>query len=138
MNTGGELIQSLKEEIRKGIALIEHLDDEAYTAKPESPASVGSHFRHNLDFGTNLIRGLEKGELDYSKRDRDIEVETNRDYAIDRFNSLLLSLSAITESDLKKPITVRSEVDDSLWVESSLLRELEFIHSHTVHHYALI
>ncbi|MDH3494762.1 MAG: hypothetical protein OEM82_14505, partial [Acidobacteriota bacterium] len=31
-----------------------------------------------------------------------------------------------------------SEIDDNLWLPTSLARELEFLHSHTVHHYALI
>jgi hypothetical protein len=33
---------------------------------------------------------------------------------------------------------VRSEVDEDLWHTSSISREIEFLHSHTVHHYALV
>ena len=33
---------------------------------------------------------------------------------------------------------MRSEIDTGLWIESSAMRELEFLHSHTVHHHALV
>ena len=37
-----------------------------------------------------------------------------------------------------KKVLVRSEINANVWLESSALRELEFLHSHTVHHHALI
>jgi hypothetical protein len=41
--------------------------------------------------------------------------------------------------DASTPISVRSEDEaEDVWMPSTLGRELEFLRSHTVHHYALI
>jgi hypothetical protein len=39
---------------------------------------------------------------------------------------------------LSRPVSVRSEIDDEVWHSSSVMREFEFVHSHTVHHHALV
>jgi hypothetical protein len=132
------LIKSLIAEIRRGIKLIESLNDEVYTSKPGDTGSVGAHFRHNLDFGVILMAGLGSGAIDYSDRERDVRVERDRQHAMKRFEILANSLEEFDEGELDRVIRVRSEVDETLWLESSFLRELEFVHSHTVHHYALI
>jgi hypothetical protein len=125
--------------LRQGIDLIENLDDALFTRfETSEKASVGLHFRHNLDFVTNVLRGLETGRLDYNRRERNPEVETNRRYAISRFRNAVSELEKLTPEILGKKILVRSETIESLWCESSALRELEFLQSHTIHHYALI
>jgi hypothetical protein len=35
-------------------------------------------------------------------------------------------------------VMVRSEINEDFWYASSVAREIEFLHSHTVHHYAVI
>ncbi|MEP6903063.1 MAG: hypothetical protein ABJA66_15030 [Actinomycetota bacterium] len=125
--------------LRQGIDLIENLDDVLFT-RCETPekASVGTHFRHNLDFVTNLLKGLESGKLDYNLREIDLQIETNRQYAISRFSVTVSALENLTSEKLERQILVRSETIESLWCESSAMRELEFLQSHTIHHYALI
>jgi hypothetical protein len=125
--------------LRQGIDLIENLDDALFT-RDETPekSSVGTHFRHNLDFVTNFLNGLETGKLDYNERERNLQVETNRQYAISRFRGAVSELENLTPEMLGKKILVRSETIESLWCESSAMRELEFLQSHTIHHYALI
>lgn len=126
--------------LRQGIDLIENLTDELFTRSGEQgeKSSVGAHFRHNLDFVTNFLRGLETGKLDYNTRERNLRVETNRQYAVLRFREAVLELENLTLEDLAKKILVRSETVENLWCESSAMRELEFLQSHTIHHYALI
>ena len=125
--------------LRQGIDLIENTDDALFTrCETSEKSSVGTHFRHNLDFVTNFLRGLEIGKLDYNQRERNLQVETNREYAISRFQDAILELEKLTPETLEKKILVRSETIESLWCESSALRELEFLQSHTIHHYALI
>lgn len=132
------LKESLIAEIRRGIVLIEQLDDSNYAAKPNGNAGVGEHFRHNLDFANSLFKGIESGRVDYSGRERDVRVETDRNHATDCFEDLIDSLDRLESKEFDLKLSVRSEVDEELWLESSLARELEFLHSHTVHHYALI
>jgi hypothetical protein len=125
--------------LRQGIDLIENLTDEQFRrCNRGEKSSVGAHFRHNLDFATNFLRGLETGKLDYNARERNLEVETNRYYAASRFREAVLKLENLTPENLAKKILVRSETVENLWCESSAMRELEFLQSHTIHHYALI
>ncbi len=125
--------------LRQGIELIEILDDAKFSrCKTSEKASVGTHFRHNLDFVNNFLEGVETGELDYNERERDLEVETNRQKAISRFQEVVERLENLTPETLEKKIFVRSETIENLWCDSSVLRELEFLQSHTIHHFALI
>ena len=133
------LINQCAAVLRQGIDLIENLDDALFTRCGETEkSSVGTHFRHNLDFVTNFLRGLETGKLDYHCRERNLQVETNRQYAISRFREAIIELENLRPALLRKKIMVRSETVEALWCESSAIREMEFLQSHTIHHYALI
>lgn len=125
--------------LRQGIELIENLDDAGFTrGEGRDRSSVGAHFRHNLDFAENFLRGLETGRLDYNRRERDLRIESDRAFAALRFREVVQKLENVTSELLGKKILVRSETVENLWCESSGLRELEFLQSHTIHHYALI
>lgn len=133
------LVNQLAAVLRQGIALIENLDDTFFTrCEKAEKSSVGTHFRHNLDFVTNFLHGLKTGKLDYNARERNLRVEQNRQYAISRFREAIIRLENLTPELLEKKILVRSETIENLWCESSALREMEFLQSHTIHHYALI
>lgn len=132
------LISKISDEFRRGIKLIESLENEIYTKTPYGVGSVGSHFRHNFDFANNLLKGLKNGKIDYNQRERDLKIETSRQFAKERFLCLINTLQNISEADFEKKILVRSEIDENAWHVSSIARELEFLHSHTVHHFALI
>lgn len=132
------LILRIADEFARGIKLLENLDDEIYTKTSYGVGSIGSHFRHNLDFANNLLKGIEDGKIDYNNRERDLQVETNRQYAKERFLFLIRTLENISIDAFEQNVLVRSEVDETTWHNSSIARELEFLHSHTVHHFALI
>ena len=61
--------------------IIGELDDSTYTATHEAfyPSSLGAHTRHILDHYLMLLAGAAAGEVDYDRRNRDPEIETNRD-----------------------------------------------------------
>ncbi len=125
--------------LRQGIDLIENLDDVVFSqVEAVGKSSVGTHFRHNLDFVTNFLRGLETEKFDYNRRERNLQVETNRQLAVSRFRDAIAKLENLPPEMLVKKILVRSETIESLCCESSAMRELEFLQSHTIHHYALI
>ena len=125
--------------LRQGIELIENLTDALFTRREgEKKSSVGAHFRHNLDFVANFLGGLETGKLDYGARERNLRVETDRAFAVLRFREAVGKIENLTPAHLAKKVLVRSETVENLWCESSGVRELEFLQSHTIHHYALI
>jgi hypothetical protein len=129
-------IKSLIAELGRSIDLIDTLDELSYRRGGRS--SVGAQFRHDLDFAVCLLRGLATGRIDYNERERDTRVETDREYACARFGGVIRQLSEIENRILGQSVLVRSEVDPTMWLPSSVARELEFVHSHTVHHHALI
>lgn len=137
-NPRDPLISRLADEFRRGIDLLDRLTDELYAGSADGTGSIGAHFRHNLDFAANLVRGLESGRIDYNERERDRRVETDRRYARERFMFLAGALRNAAGADPERELLVRSELDGDLWHRSTPGRELEFLHSHTVHHYALI
>ncbi len=129
-NQNNLIIGTVKEFVR-AMSLIEDLTDAQFQ-------KIGAHFRHNLDFANAFLNGLAAGKIDYEKRDRNEKIEQNRHYAIEQIIILIQRFQALTKKDLEKDILVRSEVDAVIWHKSSVMRELEFLHSHTVHHHALV
>jgi hypothetical protein len=140
-NTDNPLTESVGAILLQGLRLIERIDDATFTNGERG--STGTHLRHCLDFAVNFLQGLKIGQIDYGLRERNTKVETDRQEAIVRLASIVRELQAVTRPDLEKPVMVRIEEVSSLtgrveWASSSGLRELEFLQSHTIHHFALI
>jgi uncharacterized damage-inducible protein DinB len=130
--------------LRQGAELVRQLDDDLFTRSADGRfrGGVGSQFRHCIDFYECLLWGLENEDLvDYAARSREQRLETERAAAAARLEQIAKRLAAIDASSLDRPLRVRSEQPvDGIpeWCGSTLHRELQFLVSHTVHHYALI
>lgn len=149
MRTNSNLLKllacSVAEILRQAVDLLGDIDDAIY-AKAEKNAhadggAIGGHFRHCLEFVNCFLTGIETGRVDYDRRERNQRLETSRDYAaaeyrrtIERLENLALPENV---SLLVKPEDIAAENED-YWCASSAERELEFLQSHTIHHYALI
>jgi hypothetical protein len=141
----GYLIAENIEALTQGVRLIERLKDRFYTQSNAalSLSPVGGHFRHCVDFYQSFLAGLESGRINYDHRERDGRIEENRLFAAARLNLIIESLNRLSEVEGRKRIEVILEgsPDDesgSNWSRSSLMRELQFLLSHTIHHYSLI
>lgn len=132
------LIESLTAELERGVDIVRSLDDRTFTACRDGQGSIGAHIRHNLDFVNALLNGIAENVVDYDTRPRDARIENDRRFAMDELRFAGLRLKHVTPEMLSAPVMVKSEVDEEAWHTSSVSRELEFLHSHTVHHYALI
>lgn len=132
------LLEALTDEFVQAMTLIGKLDDRTYTMGLEEKRSIGAHFRHNYDFVNNCLIGLRSGKLDYTRRERDPLFEENRLHAIERISVMIENLRSLPNGLLERQIQIRSEVDSTVWHLSSALREIEFLHSHTVHHHAMV
>ncbi|MGH9946157.1 MAG: DinB family protein [Pyrinomonadaceae bacterium] len=132
------LLQGLADELLKGIDAIAQIDDETFRRSANGTGSVGEQFRHNLDVLNCLLNGLKLGRIDYAKRERNPRIEIDREFAANKFREVIERLRDSSEKELPRIIMVRSETDPSIWLPSSVAREVEFVHSHTVHHHALI
>lgn len=125
--------------LRQGIHLLERIDDELFVATtPFSPrGSIGAHIRHILDFYQLFLSGCEKHRVDYNHRNRDPRVERYRFYALGKIEQTIEQLERISLIDASHHLLVSME-NSSFWCRSSVLRELDFLLSHTIHHYSLI
>lgn len=142
MHHEGRLLLTCISLLEEGICLLERLDDEVYAkAGVLSPrGSVGAHVRHCLDFYRSFLDGMESGRIDYNHRQRDLLIETDRRQAIHGIRQLIAELREMLPIFRIAPMLVRTEdgSDRDSWCGSSLVRELEFLRSHTIHHYSLI
>jgi len=125
--------------LRQAMDLIADLDDDVYAATSSiAPGGgIGAHLRHCLDFYDCFLRGAPLGFIDYTARGRDRATSTDRDVALGRMARILLALERIPRG--LQSVGVRpEEAEEGVWIPSTVARELEFVRTHTVHHFALI
>ena len=101
-------------------------------------ASVGGHIRHIIEHYQAFLRGLEDGEIDYEKRVRDPMVENDPAFAGALFESIAQRLESAAPALVNRGLHYCAETTEGIATATSVLRELEFLLSHTIHHYALV
>ncbi len=126
--------------IRQGIALLEALGEERFT--PRLPlcynASVGGHIRHIIEHYQSFLRGLAEGDIDYEKRPRDARIEGSAAHAGEVLTGIAAQLEIFADRLTNHDLHYCSETSTGVATPTSVLRELEFLLSHTIHHYALV
>lgn len=103
--------------------------------------SIGGHIRHCVEFYRVFLRGLETGNLDYDARPRDAAIENDPAEARLAIAITRHSLAKVAEFyDPETPLQILENHSGgaSSWSASSVSRELRFLLSHTIHHFALI
>ena len=112
------------------------------TGSPSFSGPVGAHLRHVIEHYEALIHGLPLGVVDYDGRPRDRQLEASAALARDRLQSLRQMLGQWTPDMLDRPVQVLGQGgvagDFDFRVTSSVGRELVFLASHAVHHFALL
>ena len=131
--------------LEQGLELLGELDEQLYrrTAPPLFTGSIGAHWRHCLDHYSSFLDGWESGTIDYADRQREARLESDPDYASEQTCSAIHRLRQIDATAGSRPLRVRIDcgdnpVDMPLESDSSVDRELQFLVSHSVHHYALM
>lgn len=129
--------------LEQGIALLERIPASTYRT-PVRPgwAPVGSQFRHVLDHYLAFLDGWETGQVDYDARQRNPLVEQEPGAALLQARDLLERLERIHSENANRTVAVQMDTGGGQqvpdWRLSTVGRELQFLLSHTVHHYALI
>ncbi len=132
--------------LSEGRTLLERLDDAVFVGRPAVQlGAVGSHFRHCLDFYLCFLRGLEAGAVDYEARGRDPRLEGDRRRAMALAGELEARLAALgaefeaREFEARELVVLRGNGSGADGDQRSTVgRELQFLATHTLHHYALI
>lgn len=128
--------------LKQAEALLVRLKDESYAAPCVAfyQSSVGGHLRHCLEHYFSFLDGVSSGRVDYDHRDRDVELETKTECAVEQVRAISKKLEEILEQEPPVGLLVKMDCggDEIDWQPSTLGRELQFLVSHTVHHFAMI
>jgi hypothetical protein len=110
--------------------------------RPPYAGLTGSHLRHVIEHYEALLFPVEPGAVDYDARPRDPALETDAHLAQRRLWAVHEALGASTQAAIDTPLRQRGlgglAGESSFVVTTSLGRELVFLASHTVHHFALL
>jgi len=138
------MISSQLEILEQACLYLKGITQEDYVEiiTPNFISSAGSHVRHIIDHYQSVISGLENGIIDYDLRLRGSKVEENPTLALKKFEEISAWMKGLTSNELNQSVSLSTEVSTSTKevqiVSSSLARELIFVGSHAVHHYAMI
>lgn len=130
------LIASIKENFNEIISLLSNLESHQYTVCHQelSNATIGEHTRHIIEMYQSLLKNYENGNVNYDKRDRNLSIQSNIEYAINCINEIL--------SEIDKPnkeLTLEQGLEKVNYsISTNYQRELLYNLEHSIHHQALI
>jgi hypothetical protein len=100
-------------------------------------ATIGQHVRHIIELFQCLEKGYDEGIVNYEKRKRDYQIETNKELA----SALLKEVYQDIEKENKEIVLEAEDYCDTMQtvsIPSNYYRELAYNLEHTIHHMALI
>ena len=141
-------LEANSEAIRQGTSFLGLLTDQQYGAPVSQLGGqrIGPQFRHVLEHYQSFFDGLKAEnavrlcEVDYENRKRDLRLEVNRSFAIEAAHAISRTMRSLHELKPRTSLLVKREegLAPDCWTDSSVAREMQFLLSHTIHHYALI
>jgi hypothetical protein len=143
MNTCESLVADNIAYLQQGVALLRRMDPVAFARGNQATASsgFGPHLRHCLDHYECFLAGVPSGCVDYDARERDVRTETDPARALEKILAVIRALEKMGPVDPTVPLDIKMDCGGAAanaWSNSTVGRELQFLVSHTVHHYALI
>lgn len=128
------------EHIEEIIGLMKQIEENDFVASPPVffGASISKHLRHIYEFYNCLLSAEESGIVDYDSRQRDLKLEEDKEYAIQKFLELASRIKEDrTHSDLQL-VSLYHYGETTFHSNTSFERELIFNVEHLVHHLAII
>lgn len=130
------LIKSIHQSLDELTNLLGQLSDHDYAKPCEalSGSSIGEHTRHILEMFECLEKSYDSGILNYDRRERNIQIQTETDYAKQRIFEVKRDLKSEN-----KILYLEQFIDGlTMRIQSNYYRELLYNLEHCVHHQALI
>lgn len=128
--------------LEQGIHFLECVPPELFTSSCAVcfGSTIGGHLRHNVEHYQQFLEGIPERRVNYDARSRQLAIETEIPTALEALRSLKAALSALSlpADDSAELEILMDGGTEAHWTHSSLSRELQFLISHTIHHYALI
>ena len=101
-------------------------------------SSIGTHVRHIIEFYQCLFQGLSTGWVNYDKRERKHSLESSPEEAMKHLEIIRMKFGTIEENTVVTLSACTGPDGREISTSSSVLRELLFLQSHTIHHLAVI
>lgn len=130
------ILSSIKNNLDELIRLLQQLSNEEYSnpCVQLSNSSIGEHTRHIIELFQCLENQYESGVINYDQRQRNILIQTNTDFAIEKIIAIQNNLDKEN-----KNILLQQKIDgNEIQTESNYYRELLYNFEHCIHHQALI
>lgn len=138
----GHLLASLDEVLEQGECLLSGLSDAQYADIAPAGASIGAHYRHSLEHFKTLFESINDAEIDYDRRARDERLENERLAALQATRDFRHAARFLATLPLEREIQARTRISyaaaGSCATASTIGREILYVVSHAIHHYALI
>lgn len=130
------LIPSINNSLNELVDLLRQLSDSDYSNQCPalSYATIGEHTRHIIEMFQCLENFYDSGLVNYDKRERNIQIQTDTEFAIKNIIGIQESLHKDN-----KNIQLQQIIDgEEILIESNYFRELLYNLEHCIHHQALI
>jgi len=139
LSTKQRLIETNILALQEGAKLLSVLKSNQYTEgfKPAFQSTIGAHFRHVLEHYKCFFKQIGSGRFCYDERERDSILECDVVYAEQTISQLINLFDDFDHGQFENSYTIDDEQSQGS-VVTTLQRELLFLQSHTVHHYAII
>lgn len=117
--------------------ILKRIDESFYGLKNSNHAfsgTIGAHSRHIIEFYQQFLKNHQSREVNYDVRERNLNLETNKDLAEIQLLKMIgeLEIIALNEDEI-----IATIINQQKFI-SSIGRELSYLAEHTVHHFALI
>lgn len=132
-----EIIPKTTEVLDQLAALLLKLSPENYSRSLSclQDNSLGKHVRHIVEFFECLLEGAHIQAVNYDLRRRDLRLENEPSYAMERIARLQNDISLLKDGDFRMQADFGNGVRE---YKSTIYRELAFCMDHGIHHLALI
>lgn len=133
------LIDSCLTTLESTKTLLTKLPNDLYSDKSVAPyySSIGSHVRHILDF-YNCIINEHENQVDLTKRERNLKVETNCEIALDYLKYLQKELQEMNPDENRLIYVCDDLGSGTIELNYTFGALMAQANSHTIHHYAII
>jgi len=120
--------------------VLQQLDNSQYVQEIDLlETTIGKHTRHIVNFYEAIALKSECVALNYDNRQREVLLETNIDFLLNRFEETIAAFDCLEEDET---ILLISNFDttnnDDYALKTSMGRELLYAFEHAVHHMAII
>ena len=130
-----DLIEDYKSIRARTIKFLKKVPEDKWTWRPhELLGSFGMQVRHISTSQQSYVEGIKKGKIDFSQKEFDKEIETNKDKAIKRLKELDKELFDLVDSikDLNKKIIFVDGVSGTS--EETLTNVINYMIEHEFYH----